>query len=133
MANLLDKAVQERFKRFRKKYVSNNGRTAAELLNTDQSTISKIENGERKVSDKILTAMIKKFNLNREWLLDGTGAPVAHEKQAKPINYLEALSNRIDALTTEVKILDSNLNQAWKIIEAQGKLIEKLQNEVSRG
>lgn len=126
MAVIIDKAVADRFKRFRKKYVANSGLEASKLLKVNQSDISRIENGERKISDKTINILIKEFKLNREWLLDGKGSPQLSDKPQKPINYLEVLSSRVDALTIEMKILSKNLDKAFEIIEAQGRLIEQL-------
>jgi transcriptional regulator with XRE-family HTH domain len=125
-----DLGIAGRFKEFRKKYVANNMNDAAEVMGISKSTIGRIEQGEDPIPLKVITLLQKKFNLNRDWLLESRGNPV--KDNAKPkntITYLEDINSRIDSLATEVLILNKNLNKAWQIIEQQGHLIEQLRNK----
>ena len=125
-----DLGIASRFKEFRKKHVANNMNGAAEVLGISKSTIGRIEQGEDPIPLKVITLLQRKFNLNRDWLLESRGNPVKAESKSRPtINILEDLNNRIDGLTTEVLILSKNLNKAWDLIEQQGKLIEQLRKK----
>lgn len=44
-------------------------------MNIDQSGLSKIENGQRPVSDMEVVALAKALKVTEEWLLKGTGNP----------------------------------------------------------
>ena len=46
-------------------------------MNIDQSGLSKIENGQRPVSDIEIVALAKALKVTEEWLLKGTGNPSA--------------------------------------------------------
>jgi len=45
----------------------------AKKINFNQSNLSKVLNGNRKVPDKLITAILDKTNVNRTWLLTGDG------------------------------------------------------------
>ena len=44
-------------------------------MNIDQSGLSKIENGQRPVTDIEVVALAKAMKVTEEWLLKGTGNP----------------------------------------------------------
>jgi len=44
-------------------------------MNIDQSGLSKIENGQRPVSDMEILALAKALKVSISWLLEGTGNP----------------------------------------------------------
>ena len=44
-------------------------------MNIDQSGLSKIENGQRPVSDMEILALAKALKVSVSWLLEGTGNP----------------------------------------------------------
>ena len=125
-----DMAIAGRFKFFRKKFIDNHSKYAAEKLGIAQSRISGIENGIHPVSAPLIKILQVKFQLNRDWLLDNIGDPQKKEVKPKPTSlFLLELDSKITALSTEVIVLSKNLDKAWEIIEQQGKLIEKLRNQ----
>ena len=125
-----DLGVAGRFKFFRKKYVSNNGIEAARMLKFDQSRISRCENGLEPLPLSLIRKLEVEHDLNRDWLLDNLGAPTKHKEKVKPTPVmLSEMMDKIQTLTMEVNILNKNYGKLWDIVEAQGKMIEKLREE----
>src|SRR3546814_17229298 len=71
-----DIKIAERLLFFRKEYIGN-GRDMAELCNVSPKTISHVERGLAKINTEILQALVRKKNLNVNWLLTGKGHPIA--------------------------------------------------------
>ena len=130
MANKYDLGQAQRFRIFRKQYIDNNSATASTHLGIPQSRISGIESGKFPISQPLINKLESMYNLNKYWLLDNTGTPLKGEVKSRPTPLvLSELGDKVDQLTTQVLILTSNLDRAWKIIERLDKEIEKLSNE----
>lgn len=128
-----DLGIAQRFKTFRKKYISNNGYEAAKLLDMSQSTISRMEHGEYRINADTLKLLIKKFNLNRDWLIDNTGQPLMSDKESKStIVDINDLKDKTDALLNEISMLNKSHGKLWSIVEQQGKAIDDLQKQLSK-
>lgn len=122
-----DKAMANRFKEFRKTYISKSSVEAAEKLEVVQSKISYMERGMSPITSSMIKLMERDFDLNPKWLLNGE-KPIIKNKSEKTNTILDVkfLNDRIDTLATEVEVLRANLNGAWDIIEIQQKHIDKL-------
>ncbi|RZJ92441.1 MAG: XRE family transcriptional regulator [Chryseobacterium sp.] len=129
----IDLGIANRFKEFRKKHVANNMNDASTLLSLAKSQISRVERGEEQLKVATINIMVKKFGLNREWLLDNVGNPIKKDSSKKTglMTSIE-MGDRIDKLTTEVLVLSKNLQKAWDIIERHEKEIERQAKEIGR-
>lgn len=62
----------------------------AERLGTVQNTITGYESGRRNPSNPVIAAICREFNVNQEWLVNGTGEMFAPESNDE----LEALAKK---------------------------------------
>ena len=69
--------INERIKYFRKNYLHFNQTVFAESLGMKQTSISSIEKVGATVTDQTLTTLCTVYNINRQWLIDGTGPMLA--------------------------------------------------------
>ena len=66
--------LPERFKYMREERIGLSQQKLADALNIKQQTVANIESGRKqKIDTEILYALLKKFNINSEWLMFGTG------------------------------------------------------------
>ena len=56
-------------------------------LSIDQSGLSKIENGQRPVSDIEIAALVKALKVSVAWLFSETEAPITQQRNNSPENY----------------------------------------------
>lgn len=125
---LYDLGMAERFKTFRKKYISTNGYDAAKELGLSQTTISRFERGLYRINADLIKLLAEKYKLNRDWLIDNKGEPLITDKERKStIVDINKLKDQTDALTNELMIMNKNQNKLWDIVEQQGKAIDALQ------
>lgn len=76
-----------------------------ESLGVGKTAISKIENGDRNVTDQMQKAIIREFDVSPEWLLSGTGEMfVTHSHDEEVAMYTQ-------------DILDSEDDEIAKIIQ----------------
>lgn len=64
--------INERIKHFRKDYLRLNQTDFAERVGMKQTSISSIEKVGATITDQTLTTLCTVFNINRNWLIDGT-------------------------------------------------------------
>lgn len=122
----ISEMAQARLVTFIKKYVSPRQEEMAELLGVSQSTVSNIIRGQTNPTAKVWDMLITKYNLNTDWVFEGTGSPVM-KKEGKPtklVTDIGELQTRIDKLENTIKILTANNNQLYKMVEALEKRIE---------
>jgi len=123
-----DMAVAARFKEFRIKHISKNSIEAGEKLGIPQSRISRIENGEQPVTVALTKEMVKKYSLNRDWLIDNLGNMIKTDRSKKTgLESSIQMGDRIDALNTKIRLLEANLNNAYKVIETIQKRLDRLE------
>ena len=123
-----DMAVAARFKEFRLKHISKNSIEAGKLLEIPQSRISRIENGEQPLTVELTKQMIKKFGLNRDWLIDNTGNMIKSDRSKKTgLETSIQMGDRIDALNTKIRLLEANLNHAHSVIDIINKRLDRLE------
>ncbi len=75
-------------------------------LGVTRSEIGHIENGNRKITEQMIMAICREFNVNEDWLRNGAG------EMFKPIpkTTLETLRNEYDLSQLEFAILENYLN-----------------------
>ena len=120
------KTVNERLKELRNApELNKNGKMTMDRfgkrLGVHKSAISKIEAGENNVSDQMFKLICKEFNVNPEWLRDGTGPMflemTRNEQVASFIN--DVLRDKPDNFRLRLIAALSELdNEDWARIEA---------------
>lgn len=111
---------------FRKKYISESLNKASKELGEHQSSMHLTEKGERRISLKLLSTLYEKYNMNPEWFLHGAGPEIL--KEAKPKNTIDVVNElraEVAAHDKKIQILEANINQAFRMIEALQKELGK--------
>ena len=67
--------MNERIKELRKEYLKLTMEKFGERLGVGKTAISNIENGNRNVTEQMFKSICREFNVNEDWLRDGTGKP----------------------------------------------------------
>lgn len=75
-----------------------------ERVGVGKTAISKIEKGDRNVTDQMFKSICREFNVREEWLRDGI-EPVHDLSEENGIEYIELLMNGVDSSFREI-ILD---------------------------
>jgi len=123
-----DLGIAQRFKEFRKKYVDNNIKEAGPLLGISKSKLSDIENGKYAIDMGVVKLLQKNHKLNESWLISGQGNMLADDSTKKSsLRSSIEMGDRIDMLNTKIRLLEINLNQAYKTIEIIQKRLDKLE------
>lgn len=65
--------MNERIKELRK-FLGLSGEKFGERLGVGKTAISRIENGSNGVTEQMFKSICREFNVNEEWLRDGTGS-----------------------------------------------------------
>lgn len=127
-----DVGMAKRFKDFRKQYIDNNQKHAADLMGIPQSRVSYIENGANPITTEIIKHLEERYKLNPKWLLNGEKPILKTETdKSNTLKNTISLNDRIDRLTQEVLILTKNLTKAWSIIERQESEINSIQKQLN--
>ena len=98
-----------------------------EGINLSKSQIACYENGSRNVTDRSISDICEKYNVNEEWLRFGTGEMYKPEPELDELAYLMVMfvANN-DESSTRAKIIKAMLNlddDGWKFIEG---LVERI-------
>lgn len=75
-----------------------------EHVGVTKTAISRIEKGERSVTDQMFRSICREFNVREEWLRDGI-EPVHDLSEENGIEYIELLMNGVDSSFRDI-ILD---------------------------
>ena len=67
-----------------------------EHVGVTKTAISRIEKGERSVTDQMFRSICREFNVREEWLRDGID-PVYDLSEENGIEYIELLMNGVDS------------------------------------
>ena len=73
----------------------------AEKLNISKSAVSHMERGERAVTERTISDICEKFNVNREWLTEGIGDPFTEHETESVLDLLKKEYN-LDELDLEI-------------------------------
>lgn len=92
----------------------------AQGANIDQSNLSSILNGKRRIGSGVITKISLAYNINTEWLTTGTGdiyrkAQNLSEPNADYIND-KYKDKYIEQLEREIILLKSTIDEQWSII-----------------
>lgn len=124
--------VGERIKYLRKtKRLNSNGKMTLDrfgsVLGVTGVAISRIENGDRRLTDQMFKAICREFGVNEEWLRDGIGKPfVEKSKREQIIGYLNMLSDVSENVRNRfADALDAMDEDDWKVIRDVIDQIEK--------
>lgn len=93
----------------------------ASKINLSRSIIGCYENNLRNISDRTIKDICDKFNINEEWLRNGTG-----EKHAIPVDVYELTKVLADISTSDNKKLNDVISKISKLDEKYLNLIEDL-------
>ena len=111
--------IKERIKEIRQ---DNNlsQKAFGELLGVSRDVITNIEYGRVKPKQLLLNHMCKVFNINKEWLIDGTGemyiVPLNTIKQAKIIAELNTNRQDLHELIEKILLLNDDNQDLIKVI-----------------
>lgn len=128
------KLLQDRFKLLRK----NLGLTQEEFgrkIGLKKNSISQIENGVNSLTEQLLLSICREFNVNEEWLRDGTGEmfnPMPEEDEiALYVGELLQPDNPFAGLIVEIMRAYSQLDSKSQDVlkEFSNKLMDNLKKE----
>ena len=111
--------IKERIKEIRQ---DNNlsQKAFGELLGVSRDVITNIEYGRVKPKQLLLNHMCKVFNINKEWLIEGTGemyiVPLNTIKQAKIIAELNTNRQELHELIEKILLLNDDNQDLIKVI-----------------
>ena len=98
-----------------------------EGINLSKSQIACYENGSRNVTDRAISDICEKYNVNEEWLRHGIGEMFKPEPEIDELAYLMGMfisNNSEDELRTKIiKAMLSLDDDGWKFIEG---LVERI-------
>ncbi len=111
--------IKERIKEIRQ---DNNlsQKAFGEMLGVSRDVITNIEYGRVKPKQLLLNHMCKVFNINKEWLIEGTGemyiVPLNTIKQAKIIAELNTNRQDLHELIEKILLLNDDNQDLIKVI-----------------
>lgn len=115
-----DKDIAKRFAQFRLKYIADSQAQAARELKCNQAKISLIESAGQSVDYKFVALLIKKYQLNAEWLSTGIGnmrLKQEPQKAGELITNIADLKSEIEILKKAIMIMQVNQNHFIKVIQ----------------
>ena len=97
--------MNERIKLLRKT-LKLSGEKFGEKLGVKRSAISDLETGRNNLSEQMLLAICREYNVNEEWLRTGEGDMFIETKES----FLENISKQYSLDDLDIKIIESYLN-----------------------
>ena len=97
--------MNERIKLLRKT-LKLSGEKFGEKLGVKRSAISDLETGRNNLSEQMLLAICREYNVNEEWLRTGSGDMFIETKES----FLENISKQYSLDDLDIKIIESYLN-----------------------
>ena len=91
-----------------------------EKLGVQRSAVSKIERGERGLTDQMIISICREFNVNEQWLRDGTGnAFVPLTKNQQILSFVNNVASLEDNNFKKrlVKALSEMSDEGWDALE----------------
>lgn len=121
----------KRFKDFRITFIDEVQMRAAEKMNITRGFLSSLESGNKRPGLDLIEFLMDKYSLNPEWLATGLG----HKQTTGPAKSTAAGSLQkavadLAAMRKSMKILHSNMNQLYDIVEKQQKQIDELTKRI---
>lgn len=93
--------------------------------------ISKIESGDRNLTEQMMLSIIREFNVNENWLRNGTGEMFAevssYEKAYNRFGYImeNAAPSKKAALSVLLEMLYNVSDEQWELLMKQFEEIKK--------
>lgn len=119
--------MNERIKQIRL-HLGLNQTELGKRLGVTNGAVSKVEAGDNSVSSQFLSALLREFNINKEWLETGKGEMFAETTLAKRAK--KAVSTRLttdnEFILKTFAALGEMSVEDWAVIE---KFIDKLKGE----
>ena len=100
-------------------------------LGVQKAAISKIEKGENNLTEQMLLSICREFNVNEEWLRNGTGEMFAevssYEKAYNHFGYImeNAAPSKKAALSVLLEMLYNVSDEQWELLMKQFEEIKK--------
>lgn len=90
-----------------------------ERLGVGKTAISKIENGERGVTDQMFKSICREFNVNENWLRTGEGEMFVQKTRDEEIaSFINGIDGCTDSFKSRfIKMLASLDENEWKLLE----------------
>lgn len=95
----------------------------AEKLELSRNFINQVENGKKNMSDRTISDICRKFDINEEWLRYGTGE-MKIPKEGKLSSYLAQISKGDDEFIKDLIAVYMELDQVSK--DALKKIAQKM-------
>lgn len=126
--NIFEKDFANNFRKFRIKFIDKKQKDAAEKIGITKGHLSNIELNRYKPSLDLVDLLIKRYNLNIEWLTTGLG-DMQTTGPAKPTaaTSLQQAHTDIETMQKSMKLLHSKITTLLGIVEKQEKRIEALE------
>lgn len=93
-----------------------------EKIGLKQNTVAVIESGKRETSDQTILAICRAFNVNEEWLRNGTG----EMRNVDASDELEALAKKYDLSVRSQIIVEKFVSLSRADQEAMARYIEEV-------
>ena len=100
-------------------------------LGVQKAAISKIEKGENNLTEQMFLSICREFNVNEEWLRNGTGEMFAevssYEKAYNHFGYImeNAAPSKKAALSVLLEMLYNVSDKQWELLMKQFEEIKK--------
>lgn len=100
-------------------------------LGVQKAAISKIEKGENNLTEQMFLSICREFNVNEEWLRNGTGEMFAevssYEKAYNHFGYImeNAAPSKKAALSVLLEMLYNVSDEQWELLMKQFEEIKK--------
>ena len=119
--------MNNRVRFFRKNILNLSQKKFGEKIGLKQSTINDIESGKNKLTDSNLKLICQIFNINEEWLRNGT-EPIFIEKGDEPL--IDLIEKEFDLSPLSKSIVNTYLNLSKEDRLAFENFFTKLTSEI---
>lgn len=126
--------INERVRELRKKHLNNMTlEQFGERIGLKKSALSHLENGNANLTDQTRRSICREFNVNEDWLLNGTGEPfVAKSRNDEITDFVKGLStDNEDFKAKLVTILSRMTADEWDLLEKMVRRLVNLDEEVA--
>ncbi len=125
--------IGERLKWIRKDYFDMTLEEFGDKLGVKKNTLSTIENNKGNVTDQMRRSVCREFNVNEDWLLNGTGEPfVAKSRNDEITDFVKGLStDNEDFKAKLVTILSRMTADEWDLLEKMVRRLANLDEEIA--
>lgn len=105
-------------------------------LGVGKTAISKIENGERGVTDQMVKSICREYNVNEEWLINGTGDMFTEIDRDDQLMRWAAsvLKDDSDSFRKRFVTMLSSLSvDEWQFLEDKARMLIDLRDHSDEG